>query len=54
MSGGGKRAPLAVEPVERRFVDQIPPELLDDEWRAGPEQRGNAVESVPEVAHRVQ
>ena len=47
-------APLAVEPVERRLVHQVPPDLVDDEYRARPEQRRNAVEPVCQIADRVE
>ena len=50
----GERAPLAVEPVEGRLVHQIPPDLVDDQHRTGPEQRRNAVETVRQIADRVQ
>ena len=54
MSRCGERAPLAVEPVERRLVHQVPPDLVDHERRAGPEQRRNTVEPVREIADRVE
>ena len=54
MTRCGECPPLAVEPVERRLVDQIPPDLVDHERRAGPEQRRNAVEPVRQIADRVQ
>ena len=51
---GRERAPLSVEPVERRLVDQVPGELVQDEHPARPQQLDDAVERVPEVTDRVQ
>ena len=54
MPGRGERTPLAVEPVERRLVHQVPRELVDDQRRTGSEQRRDTVEPVRQIADRME
>ena len=54
MPGGGQRAPLAVEPVERRLVEAVPAELVHDEDAAGLEEPGDLVEPGVEIADVVE
>ena len=51
---GRERAPLAVEPVERRLVEAVPAELVDDEDSAWRKQPGDLVEPCVEIADVVE